>query len=271
MATTGAAVEAGMWHKVKAGATGPLIMLYNLSLFVLVRRAPAFVSSDDFPFADHLARNWKTVRLELDDLLEHGPAVPPFVLVEPAQKKTWTRIGRVVRRVAPSVDPDKVELDRWRTFIFRMYGLDVEPNRALCPKTAALLDEVPGVVGAMFSILDPDIRLPSHFGLFTGALRMHIGIRIPPGGQTGIRVGGHEREWIEGEAFVFEHSRWHTAWNYSDEPRVVLILDFERPMPWRWLERVNHRVVTTLAASGRTAAFVQHIERLNDKPAGAPS
>ena len=42
-------------------------------------------------------------------------------------------------------------------------------------------------------------------------------------------MGGEMREWREGEAFVFDDTIEHEAWNDSDEPRVVLIFDVWNP------------------------------------------
>ena len=45
----------------------------------------------------------------------------------------------------------------------------------------------------------------------------------------GFRVGATTRQWRVGEAFVFDDSIEHEAWNDSDELRVVLIIDVWPP------------------------------------------
>ena len=45
----------------------------------------------------------------------------------------------------------------------------------------------------------------------------------------GFRVGGETREWRTGEAFVFDDTIEHEAWNRGDSLRVVLILDVWNP------------------------------------------
>lgn len=257
-------------EQLKGAALAPAIALYNLLLFAVLER-PAYLPNDGFPFVADLEENWKAVRAELDWLIEHGPAIPPFVAVDPQQKKLWTTFARLVSRLPNQVEFTAADQERWRTFVFRTYGRDVPPNRELCPTTAQLLDRVPGLVGAMFSVLEPNVELPYHFGLFPGALRIHLGLAIPNDDKTGIRVGGKTRHWAEGEAFVFEHTRFHTAWNRSGEPRVILILDVERPMPWRWLGRLNHRLVASLRTWNRTRDAVAHIEGLTASAANGVS
>jgi aspartyl/asparaginyl beta-hydroxylase (cupin superfamily) len=44
-----------------------------------------------------------------------------------------------------------------------------------------------------------------------------------------FRCGGETRPWREGEAFVFDDTIEHEAWNDSDKPRCVLICDVWNP------------------------------------------
>ena len=46
---------------------------------------------------------------------------------------------------------------------------------------------------------------------------------------SAFRVGGETREWREGEAFAFDDTIEHEAWNRSDQDRAVLILDCWNP------------------------------------------
>jgi aspartate beta-hydroxylase len=44
-----------------------------------------------------------------------------------------------------------------------------------------------------------------------------------------FRVGGETRPWVEGQAFAFDDTIEHEAWNKSDELRAVLIFDVWNP------------------------------------------
>jgi aspartyl/asparaginyl beta-hydroxylase (cupin superfamily) len=50
---------------------------------------------------------------------------------------------------------------------------------------------------------------------------------VPP--NCAFRVGATTREWRVGEAFAFDDTIEHEAWNDSDELRVVLIFDIWPP------------------------------------------
>jgi len=56
---------------------------------------------------------------------------------------------------------------------------------------------------------------------------VHLGLIVPEG--CGFRVGGETREWRVGEAFVFDDTIEHEAWNRSNEDRAVLIIDVWNP------------------------------------------
>ena len=57
---------------------------------------------------------------------------------------------------------------------------------------------------------------------------LHLPLILPP--KCGFRVGNESREWRMGEAWVFDDSIDHEAWNDSSEPRVILIFDVWNPL-----------------------------------------
>jgi aspartyl/asparaginyl beta-hydroxylase (cupin superfamily) len=80
---------------------------------------------------------------------------------------------------------------------------------------------------AMFSLLAPRTRIPPHTGVANTRLVCHLPLIVPR--DCGFRVGASRREWRVGEAFVFDDTIEHEAWNDSDELRVVLIIDLWPP------------------------------------------
>ena len=79
----------------------------------------------------------------------------------------------------------------------------------------------------MFSLLAPRTRIPAHKGVANTRLVCHLPLIVPA--NCGFRCGETTREWRVGEAFVFDDTIEHEAWNDSDELRVVLILDLWPP------------------------------------------
>ena len=56
---------------------------------------------------------------------------------------------------------------------------------------------------------------------------MHLPLVVPPG--CGFQVGNETRSWTVGEAWVFDDTIEHEAWNDSDQVRTILICDIWNP------------------------------------------
>ena len=169
-----------------------------------------FLDPAIFDWVDVLESSWKDVREELDEVLERHDEFPNFQEITPD-------VGTIT------------DDDDWKTFFFMGFGHRGEENLARCPKTAQLLAGIPGLTTAFFSVLAPGKHVPEHRGPYRGILRYHLGLRVPLEG-SGIQVGGEVRRWEEGGSLLFDDCYPHSVWNESDETRVILFLDVERPM-----------------------------------------
>lgn len=123
---------------------------------------------------------------------------------------------------------------RWNVWFFREDGARKDENCARCPQTAALLERLPlfDAPGrgptTMFSILEPRTRIPAHTGVTNIRSVVHLPLVLPEG--CGFRVGGESRQWRLGEAWAFDDTIEHEAWNDSDEVRAILIVDAWNPL-----------------------------------------
>jgi len=122
----------------------------------------------------------------------------------------------------------------WSTFFLWKNGTRNEENCQRCPRSAAALEglsmaHIPEFSPtAMFSVLQPRTTIPAHTGSTNARLICHLPLILPS--NCRFRVGNDTREWKMGEAFVFDDSIEHEAWNDSDEVRVVLIFDVWNPL-----------------------------------------
>lgn len=80
---------------------------------------------------------------------------------------------------------------------------------------------------AGFSRLAPHAHVKPHVGWAASVYRLHLGLVVPEGCR--LRVGSETRPWREGRCLIFDDTVEHEAWNDSDRPRAVLLLDFLRP------------------------------------------
>jgi aspartate beta-hydroxylase len=123
---------------------------------------------------------------------------------------------------------------RWSAYFLWNQSQPVAGHIARCPVTARALETVPRcrVEGraptAFFSILDANTRIPAHTGITNTRCTVHLPLVIPP--NCGFRVGATTREWVPGQAWVFDDTIEHEAWNLSDTPRAILIFDIWNPL-----------------------------------------
>jgi aspartyl/asparaginyl beta-hydroxylase (cupin superfamily) len=121
----------------------------------------------------------------------------------------------------------------WTAIHLLLRGERIEANARHCPKTMALLAELPqpqirgASPNAMFSLLAPHTAIPPHVGINNSRLVCHLPLIVPEG--CWFRVGAETRYWKPGEAFVFDDTIEHEAMNPSDELRVVFIFDVWHP------------------------------------------
>jgi aspartyl/asparaginyl beta-hydroxylase (cupin superfamily) len=192
----------------------------------------AFFETVRFPWVAELEQSWQQIRVELDRVLRHVELAPNFQELQPEH--------RVVTHD-----------DGWKVFIFFGCGIPATENLRRCPHTARLLRAIPGMQNAMFSILRAHKHLPPHRGPYKGLLRYHLGLKVPPSGCR-ITLAGETRTWQEGKSLIFDDTHRHEVWNDSDEDRVVLFVDFLRPLPLP-LKAVNLALLKVL----RGTPFIQ--------------
>jgi aspartyl/asparaginyl beta-hydroxylase (cupin superfamily) len=179
-------------------------------------RRPAFHNIDDVrPELRILDQNFAVIRDELDAVLAEKAIIPRYH--EVTARETY---------ISGTIDPDK----DWRVFMLRTPLGIPRKNQSRCPRTTELTGRIPGVVQAFFSILDPGKSIPAHCGPYLGYLRYHLALRVPQNNPPTMRVKDTIHCWEEGKSIVFDDSLEHEVYNKSDETRVVLIVDFLRPM-----------------------------------------
>ena len=124
--------------------------------------------------------------------------------------------------------------DDWRSLWLWKDGEAQQEAMAQCPKTTALLEELPlcdqggFAPTALFSALAPHTRIPAHTGSTNTRLLVHLPLVLP--GPAGFRVGNETRTWKLGEAWAFDDTIEHEAWNDADETRVIMIFDIWNPL-----------------------------------------
>jgi len=173
---------------------------------------PPIYNNAVFPWTRSIEREWHAIRSELDRVLIRKDELPGFHEL--------------------AADVSTISTDRgWKTYLLAGYGYRSENNIKRCPETWRICQNIPGLITVMFSILEPGKHLPPHHGPYNGVLRLHLGLIVPsPREQLGIRVENELYRWQEGKAVVFDDAYEHEAWNRTAHTRVVLFVDFRKPL-----------------------------------------
>ena len=173
---------------------------------------PPVFDHDTFSWVPDLERSWETIRDEARAVMQDDAHTPPLRELSPDH-----------RRIAQD--------DHWRCFFIWGYGARVRKNAELCPRTTAIVERIPGLLSAFFSIHTPGTVIPEHRGVSKAIINCHLPLEIPAGAaECGIRIAGNDYGWQEGRALVFDDTYRHEAWNRADRARVILLVQVQRPL-----------------------------------------
>ena len=182
--------------------------------------AEQYFARAHFPWLAQLEAATPVIRAELQAMLASGgDGFAPYVAYPAgAPVNQWAQLNHN---------------DAWAAQFLIQHGVNQDAVRARCPQTAAVLDTLPlfdlpgrGPV-AFFSLLKPHTHIPPHTGATNVRTIIHLPLIVPEG--CSFRVGNETREWVEGQAFAFDDTIEHEAWNRSDHLRAVLIIDTWNP------------------------------------------
>jgi beta-hydroxylase len=166
-----------------------------------------------FPWISELERNWQAIRDEAIRI--RAEDIPS--------------LGDI------SFDHGRIAADRsWRAFFLKGYGYRMPSNAARAPVTAALIEKVPGLVTANFSVMEAGGHIPRHWGMTKGMLTYHLALNAPREAEKcrmHIEEGEtlHVMHWEDGQSFLFDDMFNHEVWNESEDDRYILLIQIKRP------------------------------------------
>jgi beta-hydroxylase len=167
---------------------------YNamIYLFSKVPNKP-ILDQKDFPELVALRSNWRTIREEARKLYEGGH-------IQIAKNYNDLAFNTFFKR-------------GWKRFYLKWYG-DIFPSaRDLCPQTVKLVESIPTVNAALFTLMPAHGKLGEHRDPFAGSLRYHLGLITPNSDACRIYIDGTPYSWRDGEAVLFDETYVHSVNN----------------------------------------------------------
>lgn len=129
---------------------------------------------------------------------------------------------------------DGASAPAWDAFFFYRHGERFDKNHDRCPGTSAVLesielcriaDQAPEIC---FSVLGPGTQIMPHYGVSNVRLVTHLPLVVP--GECALNlIDVGEHHWQDGKLMMFDDTFQHEAWNRSNSPRIVLLMDCWNP------------------------------------------
>jgi beta-hydroxylase len=215
------------------GDHNTLVAPYNLFMYWFSAiPAKPILNVNDFPELTTLRDNWQVIRDEALLLLSRG------------------QIGAATGH--NDFGFNSFYKAGWKRFYLKWYDSPLPSALSSCPKTVALVESIPSVHAAMFAVLPPGARLNPHRDPFAGSLRYHLGLSTPNDDKCRIYIDGQMYSWRDGHDVVFDETYLHSAANDTQQTRVILFCDIERPLRTRIVRAINRFISNTLVRAAST-------------------
>ena len=143
----------------------------------------------------------------------------------------WEKIREEYNSIKESEKQDYMEEykfwdeGKWKVFGLRGFPLGEKINGDKCTYTHSILDKIPRLRAAAFSILQPKMKIYPHKGLKDNTRRYHLGLITPK--EAFIKIKGITHSWEEGKILKFDDSIIHEVDNPTTQERVILLFDVE--------------------------------------------
>lgn len=141
--------------------------------------------------------------------------------------------------------PDIIKTNKWEKFYIKWYRDIPNKTRKKIPNISKLLDKLPRIRLAMFSVLKPGTKILPHKGIYKGAIRCHLGLSCPSKNDGCIlTIDGKNYGWKNGKCLVWDDTYVHSVVNNSNYDRVILFIDIDRPNNFQFIQTITHYIAS---------------------------
>lgn len=177
------------------------------------KRAVTFNIEATYPSLKLISDNYEVIKSEFDHL-NNNTEIAQYHEIDHDRKRISARTHK-----------------KWKTFVLNACQKHSTEGTKHCPGTIKLLEDIPGLFQAMFSVLEAGKSIPKHHGPYKGYLRYHLTLYAPEINPPKIQIKDEIHIWKNGNEILFDDSWDHEVINNSNEERSILMIDVLRPMP----------------------------------------
>lgn len=175
-------------------------LLYKRQV-VYTGKFPQYFSSVSFAWCNFLADNREVIIAEFDKYFEKEKLKPYFY------------------------EDQAGNTGKWRTLPLITWGIK-RKNLKNFVNTANLLNQIPGLVSASFSMLEAGGEIMEHYGDTDAHIRGHLCLKASDDRENlCFTVGGVTEHWEEGKWILFCDAHLHGGFNRTNKDRLIMIID----------------------------------------------
>lgn len=215
----------------------PINTLYiPSSLITLSTRTPTFLNRKEYFPSHHKFENpcvVKKLKYELQNVLKKTKNGKQIT-------KTGDTFGGENSYIGSDIKKIDNEENAWRLYSVKLGDNYTEKGQKDFPTLVNILKSTPEVKSCAVSILEPKVTIPIHVGYYKGVIRYMLPLVVPKDRENVfLCVNGEKYNWKEGVGVLWDDCYPHKVYNNTDEIRVVLYMDIERPKLPKLLEKIN--------------------------------
>lgn len=147
---------------------------------------------------------------------------------------------------------------RWRPIWIKFMG-DLTSAASSLPTLYAILQEAKHVPNLYISIFYPGMTVVESKSNDRSLLHYQYGLKIPYA-DIGLKINGFDAKWIERAGQVWDNTLPHSAWNHTDQPRIVIFADVYRQL--NALDNVGttliHHLLKSTSEANNFKTLLQH-------------
>jgi len=198
-----------------------------------------FIQLSSYPELQVLTDNIGEIKSELDNLISNG-LWTNYGKIHHKDIFTNNNIDNVINELNKHTSKINIYSDthsntnsdtqlnpEWKIYSLIYNKQLIKENASQCPKTIKLIEQIPYVINAGFSCLEPGAITDYHSDDNKTFYRYQLPL-IVPNGDTQFKLIDNIIPFEYGKPFIFDDCKKHQAWNKTNHIRIVLILDILR-------------------------------------------
>lgn len=189
-----------------------------------MNKESVFITTKNYPELKILEDNWKVIVNEIPSFdinkINSYPKRP---------RNAWNNkeANELLKNIKSEWMRSWQKGDKWLNFPLIYHGKVIDKSDQICPNTIKLLQKIPSIQIAGYSILLPNSKLDVHTDL-TGKKQNSMAYnQLLTDSNANLYVGNNKYKHKLGKAVIFDSNIEHYADNQDTKPRVILYIDFK--------------------------------------------